>query len=83
MQNFLHNWVQSMLSNDFYAHRQLKLQEKALQQACLLGRCVLVGYFVIPRLVIKSAAVVVYCVLIIVVALPRLDCLRLLKLAVK
>jgi hypothetical protein len=34
-----------MLSNDFYAHCQLNLQEKALQQACLLGRCVLVGYF--------------------------------------
>ena len=62
MQNLLHNWVQSMLSNDFYAHRQLNLQEKALQQACLLGRCVLVGYFAMPRLVIKGAAVVVYCV---------------------
>ena len=48
MQNFLHNWVQSMLSNDFYTRRQLKLQEKALQQACMLGRFVLVGYFAMP-----------------------------------
>lgn len=68
-----------MLSNDFYAHCQLNLQKKALQQACLLGRCVLVGDFAIPRLVIKSTAVVVYCVF----AMPRLDYLRLLKLAVK
>lgn len=37
-----------MLSNDFYAHRQLNLQEKALQQACLLGRFILVGYFALP-----------------------------------
>lgn len=68
-----------MLSNDFYAHCQLNLQEKALQQACLLGRCVLVGYFAMPRLVIKGAAVVVYCVF----TLLWLDYLRLLKLAVK
>lgn len=72
-----------MLSNDFYAHRQLNRQEKALQQACLLGRFVLVGYFAMPRLVIKVATVVVYCVLVNAFALPRLDCLRLLKLAVK
>ena len=83
MQNLLHNWVQSMLSNDFYAHRQLNLQEKALQQACLLGRFILVGYFALPWLVIKIVAVVVYCVLVNAFAMSRLDCLRPLKLAVK